>query len=321
MSAHADSNEAFRRLVEDVVLRGKFVDARSVARSLVVLMRVNGGVPPIPSRVMLMRSFITRALTILVISGAAATCTSAEPAPALSSASEGGGASMATDISGLMPSAAGAGNVNEVACTGAACACAEGQRSCAASLLGGEADRASCVDTSSDVGHCGGCGNVCAPGQVCFESVCSNECGGGLIQCGSSCVDVTTDPLNCGACGLQCGAGTCNAGACPAGKVCAVTTSVVQPLVADFESYTSGSPVDTFGFSFNASPGSPLAVYAGPYEYGDGTGAQALAMFPGNGSNFAVGIVNEGASAWGGALGFWMGCIDASSGSPPIAGR
>jgi hypothetical protein len=33
---------------------------------------------------------------------------------------------------------------------------------------------------------------------------------------------------------------------------------------------------------------------------------------PGNGSNFAASISNTAATAWGGALGFWMGCIDAS---------
>ncbi|MET0412212.1 MAG: hypothetical protein ABW217_13000 [Polyangiaceae bacterium] len=157
-------------------------------------------------------------------------------------------------------------------------------------------------------------GSECeCPGGVCAGPLELESCGVGLTRCGNACVDVGSDALNCGACGRACGAGACNAGACPAGKDCAVRTTLTTPTLGDFETYVAGTPVEAFGFSFNAPPGSPLTVYSGPYQYDDGTGDQTLAMVPGNGSNFAASIQSSGASAWGGALGFWMSCIDASS--------
>ena len=268
------------------------------------------------------RRSIARAVEALAAWGLVVGCTTVEPSSEVLPSFQGGGGVGQSAISpdGLSGSSAFGGGANTPACTGIGCACPAGQTSCSGSLLGGQSDQTSCVDTSLDVANCGGCGNVCAPGQVCFGSACSDECGGGLAECNSTCVNTTTDALNCGGCGLQCsgGAGQCNAGRCPTGKACALTTSVSTPKVADFETYTSGAPADMFGFAFNAAPGSPLAVYAGPYQYSDGTGAQALSMVPGSNvggtaSNFAVSISNTGSTAWGGALGFWMGCIDASS--------
>ncbi|HTV21864.1 MAG TPA: hypothetical protein VMG12_24410, partial [Polyangiaceae bacterium] len=198
-------------------------------------------------------------------------------------------------------------------CMGPECACGAGLTACNASLLSGAGDAVACVDLQNDATHCGGCGTSCGLGQVCVGGSCAAMCPLGLSPCGGSCVDVASDSLNCGACGRACTAGACSGGACPAGKDCAVTTSVTTPVMADFESYVAGTPADMFGFSFNAPAGSPLAVYAGPYQYGDGTGTQALSMVPGDGSNFAASITNAEASGWGGALGFWMGCIDAST--------
>jgi hypothetical protein len=198
-------------------------------------------------------------------------------------------------------------------CTGPECSCQGGLTACNQSLLSGGGDSVLCVDLQNDASHCGGCGTLCALGQVCVGGACAAMCPQGLTPCGGSCADVASDSLNCGACGRACTAGACSGGACPAGKDCAVTTSVSTPVMADFEGYVAGSPADMFGFSFNGTAGSPLAVYAGPYQYGDGTGTQSLSMVPGNGSNFAASINNPGASGWGGALGFWMGCIDASS--------
>ncbi len=203
--------------------------------------------------------------------------------------------------------------VDEPSCEGAACICPTGQSACAGSTIGGSTDAMACVDTAVNGAHCGACGRACPPSQVCFNGQCSAQCGPGFTACGSSCAELSADPNNCGACGLVCGSGACAASECPAGKSCSLMTTLVGPGLADFEGYTSGAPVDTFGFAFNATPGDPRAVYAGPYQYGDGTGAQALSMVPGNSSNFAVRLANTGASAWGGALGLWMGCIDASS--------
>lgn len=90
-------------------------------------------------------------------------------------------------------------------------------------------------------------------------------------------------------------------------------TTVSTPTLADFESYAAGTPADTFSFAFNAAAGGLLTVYAGTYQYDDGTGVQTLSMVPGSASHFSASITNESASGWGGALGLWMGCIDASS--------
>lgn len=112
---------------------------------------------------------------------------------------------------------------------------------------------------------------------------------------------------------MRCGAGACSAGQCPAGKLCATERSLGSALLTDFDSYPSGTPPETWSFSFNAPAGQPLAVYAGPYQFSDGTGMQGLQMAGGNASSYALRIANAQASSWGGGLGFWMGCIDASS--------
>jgi len=78
-------------------------------------------------------------------------------------------------------------------CDAGACTCAPGYTQC------GNA----CVVTDNDPNHCGACGNACAPGDVCMNGNCAQDCGG-LDQCGQSCVDFKNDPQNCGECGKQC---------------------------------------------------------------------------------------------------------------------
>ncbi len=243
-------------------------------------------------------------------------CAGGEPSDEVAAALPGGGApNQEAPALSSMPGvpAASASPAQPPPCSGANCVCPQGQSSCLGSLLGANSDSATCVSLGSDAANCGGCGVICALGQVCNAGVCSAACGVGLTQCDTACADTRTDAQNCGGCGLACGAGQCVNGACPPGKACALKKEVVAPGLADFETYVAGAAPETFGFSFNAAPGTPLAVYAGPYQYSDGTGAQALAMVPGNMSNYAASISNTGASVWGGGLGFWMGCIDASS--------
>jgi Stigma-specific protein, Stig1 len=81
-----------------------------------------------------------------------------------------------------------------------------------------------CVNTSTDVHNCGGCGNTCAVGQACAAGMCvSVGCPAGQALCAASgsCVNITNDPQNCGNCGNVCAAGqACTAGVCqsPAGN-------------------------------------------------------------------------------------------------------
>lgn len=46
-----------------------------------------------------------------------------------------------------------------------------------------------CVLTSTfqtDSNNCGGCGNVCPPGQTCVAGVCTGECPPGYVSCGAT---------------------------------------------------------------------------------------------------------------------------------------
>ncbi|HJL15126.1 MAG TPA: glycine-rich protein, partial [Sandaracinaceae bacterium LLY-WYZ-13_1] len=70
----------------------------------------------------------------------------------------------------------------------------------------------SCVDTSTDSAHCGGCGMACGAMEVCEAGVCT---GCAATVCDGACVDLQTDAANCGACGMACGADeACDGGSC-----------------------------------------------------------------------------------------------------------
>lgn len=75
------------------------------------------------------------------------------------------------------------------------------------------APEGSCVDTTTDPDHCGGCGRACSvAGAACVEGEC--ECPAGRIECGGACVDPSSDAANCGACGVSCGALACIGSEC-----------------------------------------------------------------------------------------------------------
>ncbi len=73
-----------------------------------------------------------------------------------------------------------------------------------------------CVDTQSDPGNCGVCGQLCAPGELCQNGACgcsSQSCSGEC--CEGACIDTQTDANNCGSCGNVCHSGqTCQNGTC-----------------------------------------------------------------------------------------------------------
>lgn len=72
-----------------------------------------------------------------------------------------------------------------------------------------------CTDLASNARHCGACGVVCGPGEICSSGTCSRGCAPGQTLCDDRCVDLSTDRLHCGACSSACGAGTvCSHGAC-----------------------------------------------------------------------------------------------------------
>jgi hypothetical protein len=117
--------------------------------------------------------------------------------------------------------------------------CSSVQMCCGSSATGNR-----CVDYFSDPANCGGCGNVCAAGQLCVNRMCmttsslpdagpvdarvpgvdapiigscSPACGADFQCCGSTCVNRdgaggTSDPsfANCGACGRACDADVAN---------------------------------------------------------------------------------------------------------------
>jgi hypothetical protein len=72
------------------------------------------------------------------------------------------------------------------------------------------------VDVSTDVDHCGECGNDCDDGETCVSGDCVPlMCGGGELACDGACVDPSSDRQNCGGCGDDCfGGEVCSSGQC-----------------------------------------------------------------------------------------------------------
>jgi hypothetical protein len=58
------------------------------------------------------------------------------------------------------------------------------------------------VFTGDDPKNCGGCGNVCKDGEICWKGACG--CPSGFTQCGDDCKDLQTDNDSCGTCGKAC---------------------------------------------------------------------------------------------------------------------
>lgn len=70
-----------------------------------------------------------------------------------------------------------------------------------------------CVDTDSDVEHCGDCGTNCGANEVCENGDC--VCAPGFEDCDGDCVDLDTNHDHCGECSQDCTAvEVCNDGIC-----------------------------------------------------------------------------------------------------------
>jgi hypothetical protein len=123
-----------------------------------------------------------------------------------------------------------------------------------------------------------------------------------------------TDAQNCGTCGNVCRTGLCEAGSCPPVKQCVVKSVITDPVVTTFEDYDGSTPLPEWVFTFNGEAGDENVVYAGTYTYHDESDTtQMSTMVLGNNSEYALSVTSQGASEWGGGLGFWMSCVDASA--------
>src|SRR5204863_4777247 len=71
-----------------------------------------------------------------------------------------------------------------------------------------------CIDSDTDVAHCGGCGMTCMPAPHAMASCAGGRCGLGpcnpqWADCNRDAADgceinIRTDVANCGACGTVC---------------------------------------------------------------------------------------------------------------------
>ncbi len=74
-----------------------------------------------------------------------------------------------------------------------------------------------CLDISSNVRNCGGCGQECKAGETCNDGVCQVSCPGGQVPCGGLCYELSNDLQHCGRCDIACKAGeVCGNGQCTA---------------------------------------------------------------------------------------------------------
>jgi hypothetical protein len=140
-------------------------------------------------------------------------------------------------------------------------------------------------------------------------------CADGKTACYGSCFDLKTDAKHCGGCDNACASGECNAGVCKVVKACFKKTTIVDSTLADFETYDGTTDPFKWGWAFNAPSGKDNAVYAGLYKLDDGTGSPKMTIAgPGyDSSKYAATSSNESMKGWGGGIGMWMACIDASA--------
>ena len=107
------------------------------------------------------------------------------------------------------------------------CACAVGEARC----------DGACIDTTSSMDNCGGCGEVCNSLEICASGAC--VCDSGLTACDGVCIDTDTDENNCGDCGETCdtlNGETCDAGTCALScadglEACTIDSDCCDPVV------------------------------------------------------------------------------------------
>ncbi|MEZ4394000.1 MAG: hypothetical protein R3A48_23245 [Polyangiales bacterium] len=122
------------------------------------------------------------------------------------------------------PSAASCGVEGLPCCEDAGPRCAPGaicnEGRCQRCPGGTSACGGACVDTQTNLTHCGGCDRPCPQGQSCAAGSCVLLCPAPLTACDGACVDVARNGSHCGGCGRRCAAlEVCAGGSCTA--VCA----------------------------------------------------------------------------------------------------
>lgn len=75
--------------------------------------------------------------------------------------------------------------------------------------------KGSCVNTKTDLKHCGACGASCKVDEACKVGKCESLCSNAETHCSNTCVDTQTDSKHCGACDKACtGLQVCERGTC-----------------------------------------------------------------------------------------------------------
>lgn len=101
--------------------------------------------------------------------------------------------------------------------------------------------------------------------------------------------------------------------AAPSGPLCSAKLRVQGPRIADFESYDGTQEPTAFTFRFGMNlPNS--GVLAGVFAFDDMTGASSrFGILSGRTGGWGASHQIIGANAWGGGMGFWFDCVDASA--------
>lgn len=116
-----------------------------------------------------------------------------------------------------------------------------------------------------------------------------------------------------GSAGAASTAAVATTGSMPDEASCATRPALVLPGIVDFESYDGATQALEWQFVFNDDGSGMSVLYGGFFDNSDGSGMASLQMVGGDTSTWAVRATNTEASVWGGGIGLWLGCMDASS--------
>jgi hypothetical protein len=108
---------------------------------------------------------------------------------------------------------------------------------------------------------------------------------------------------------------TTGAAGAGAGLDCTTTQVVAADSVIDFESYDGTAAAAEWEFNFNGDADGVGAVYAGLFPLTETTTTTySLSFVAGaEGSSWALSAQNPATTDWGGGIGMWSGCMDASA--------